>query len=187
MSKIEGTKVITGEVRFSYLHVFDPYAATQGQEEKYSVCLMIPKKDKKTISLIQEAVDAAIDAGQKEKWGGKVPKNLKLPLRDGDEEKDLDENPEYEGMFFLNATSKRQPGLIDSHKQEIIDRNELKSGDWGKASINFFAFSASGNNGVGVGLNNLMKTRDGEALGGTPASAEDDFEGEFEDEDGLLD
>ena len=65
--------------------------------------------------------------------------------------------------------------------------DELKSGDWGKASINFFPFSASGSNGVGVGLNNLMKTRDGESLGGVFTKAEDDFEGEFEDEDGLLD
>ena len=188
MSQIKnGTKVITGEVRFSYLHVFDPYAAVQGQEEKYSVCLLIPKSDTKTVKLIQEAVANATDAGQMEKWGGKVPKNLKLPLRDGDTEKDLDENPEYAGMWFLNASSKRQPGLVDSHKQDIIDREGIKSGDYGKASINFFAFAASGNNGVGVGLNNLMKTKDGDSLGGTVVSAEDDFEGEFEDEDGLLD
>lgn len=187
MASRNGMKVITGEVRFSYLHVFAPYAAQAGQDEKYSVCLLIPKSDTKTIRLIQEAVAEATDKGQKEKWGGKVPKNLKLPLRDGDAEKDLDENPEYEGMFFLNATSKRQPGLVDSHKQEIFSADELKSGDWGKASINFFAFSASGSNGVGVGLNNLMKTKDGESLGGTFTKAEDDFEGEFEDEDGLLD
>lgn len=187
MSSRNGKKVITDEVRFSYLHVFEPYAAQAGQEEKYSVCLLIPKTTKKTIQLIQEAVAEATDEGQKTKWGGKVPKNLKLPLRDGDEEKDLDENPEYEGVFFLNATSKRQPGLVDSHKQEIMTVDELKSGDWGKASINFFPFSASGSNGVGVGLNNLMKTRDGESLGGVFTKAEDDFEGEFEDEDGLLD
>ena len=184
---VNGTKVITGEVRLSYLHVFDKYAATPGREEKYSVCILIPKKDTKTIALIQEAIANATDLGQKTKWGGKVPKNLKMPLRDGDEEKDTDDNPEYAGMFFLNASSKRQPGLVDSHKQEIIDREELKSGDWGKVSINFFPFAASGNNGIGVGINNIMKTKDGIALGGTPASAEDDFEGEFEDEDGLLD
>ena len=187
MASRNGTKVITGEVRFSYLHVFEPYAGVQGQEEKYSVCLLIPKKDKQTIALIQEAIAEATDAGQTSKWGGKVPKNLKLPLRDGDTDKDLDENPEYEGMFFLNCSSKRQPGLVDSHKQEIMTSDELKSGDWGKASINFFPFSASGNNGVGVGLNNLMKTKAGDSLGGGYTKAEDDFEGEFEDEDGLLD
>lgn len=189
MSKlVNGTKVITEEVRLSYLHAFDKYAATPGQEEKYSACILIPKTAKKTLALIQEAISNATDAGQKTKWGGKVPKNLHTPLRDGDEEKDTDEQPEYKGMWFLNASSKVQPGLVDKHLQPIIDREDLKSGDWAKVSINFFAYAASGNNGIGVGLNNIMKTRDGVALGGTPARAEDDFEGEeIEDEDGLLD
>jgi len=185
MSSRNGTKVITGEVRFSYLHVFEPYAGEVGQKPKYSVSLLIPKKDKQTIALIQEAVAEATDMGQTSKWGGKVPKNLKLPLRDGDEEK-ADEHPEYAGMFFLNASSERQPGLVDSHKQEIFSDQELKSGDWGLASINFYPFSVSGNNGIACGLNNLMKKRDGESLGGTPASAEADFAEEFDD-DGMLD
>ena len=185
MSSRNGTKVITGEVRFSYLHVFEPYAGEVGQKPKYSVSLLIPKSDKKTIALIQEAVSEATDIGQTTKWGGKVPKNLKLPLRDGDEEK-AEEHPEYEGMFFLNASSERQPGLVDSHKQEIFSDQELKSGDWGLASINFYPFSVSGNNGIACGLNNLMKKRDGESLGGTPASAEADFAEEFDD-DGMLD
>ena len=185
MSSRNGTKVITGEVRFSYLHVFEPYAAEVGQKAKYSVALLIPKKDKQTIALIQEAVAEATELGQTSKWGGKVPKNLKLPLRDGDEEK-ADEHPEYAGMYFLNASSERQPGLVDSHKQEIFSDQELKSGDWGLASINFYPFAVSGNNGIACGLNNLMKKRDGESLGGTPASAESDFDGEFDD-DGMLD
>ena len=185
MSSRNGTKVITGEVRFSYLHVFEPYAGEVGQKPKYSVSLLIPKSDKKTIALIQEAVGQATDIGQTTKWGGKVPKNLKLPLRDGDEEK-AEEHPEYEGMFFLNASSERQPGLVDSHKQEIFSDQELESGDWGLASINFYPFSVSGNNGIACGLNNLMKKRDGESLGGTPASAEADFAEEFDD-DGMLD
>lgn len=184
MASRNGTKVITGEVRFSYLHVFEPYAAEVGQKAKYSVSLLIPKTDKQTITLIQEAVAEATDQGQMSKWGGKVPKNLKLPLRDGDEEK-ADEHPEYEGMFFINASSDRQPGLVDSHKQEIFSDQELKSGDWGLASINFYPFSVSGNNGIACGLNNLMKKRDGESLGGTPASAEADFDGEWDDDDML--
>ena len=185
MSSRNGTKVITGEVRFSYLHVFEPYAGEVGQKAKYSVALLIPKKDKQTIALIQEAIAEATDQGQTSKWGGKVPKNLKLPLRDGDEEK-ADEHPEYAGMYFVNASSERQPGLVDSHKQEIFSDQELKSGDWGLASINFYPFSVSGNNGIACGLNNLMKKRDGESLGGTPASAEADFAEEFDD-DGMLD
>ena len=186
MPSRNGTKVITGEVRLSYLHVFEPYANEAGQDPKYSVSLLIDKKDKQTLQLIQEAIAEATDQGQTSKWGGKVPKNLKLPLRDGDEDKDLDVNPEYKGKYFINTTSKRQPGLVDSHKQEIFSENELKSGDYGKASINFYPFSVQGNNGIAVGINNLMKTRDGESLGGSYVKAEDDFDGEWDDE-GLLD
>ena len=186
MGSVNGTKVITDECRFTFLHVFEPHSNDPGKEAKYSVCLLIPKTDKKTLAYIKEAVNAALEQGQKTLWGGKTPKALKLPLRDGDEEKDTEEYPEYAGMMFLNATSKRQPGLVDSHKQEIMTAEELKSGDYGKASIGFFPFSASGYNGVGVGLNNLMKTRDGEPLGGSYVKPEDDFDGEFEDEDGLL-
>lgn len=187
MASRNKTKVITGLVRFSYLHVFEPFAGQPGQDEKYSACILIPKTERETIAAIQEACAEAVDEGQVNKWAGKVPKNLKMPLRDGDEEKDLDKNPEYKGMFFLNASSKRQPGLIDSHKQEIFTTDELKSGDWGKVSLNFYPFAVSGNNGIAVGLNNLMKVKDGEALGGGGSSAESDFAGEFEDEDGLLD
>lgn len=186
MPKRNGTKVITGEVRFSYLHVFEAYAASADQDPAYSVCLLIPKTDKETIRLIQEATAEATDQGQKSKWGGKVPKNLKTPLRDGDAEKDTDESPEFKGMFFLNCKSKRRPGLVDSHKMDIMSSDEMKSGDYGKASINFYPFAVSGNNGVAVGLNNLMLTKTGDPLGGAAASAEDDFEGEWDDE-GLMD
>lgn len=186
MPKREDTRVITGEVRLSYAHLFEPYAAQQGQEAKYSVCLLIPKNDKTTVRLIQEAVAEATDLGQKTKWGGKVPKTLHNPLRDGDEEKDLEKNPEYEGHWFVNATSKRQPGMVDSHKMEIFTPDELKSGDFAKVSINFYPYSASGNNGVACGLNNVMKTRTGESLGGGYVSAETDFEDEFDEDDDLL-
>lgn len=188
MPKLQnGTNVITGVVRFSYLHVFEPYAAEVGQKPKYSVSLLIPKTDKQTIALIQKAVENAKKLGvEKGKWSkDSIPKNLKLPLRDGDEEK-ADEHPEYEGMYFLNASSDRQPGILDSHRNYLMDPEELKSGDWGLASINFYPFSVSGNRGIACGLNNLMKKKDGESLGGTRTSAETDFDGEFDD-DGMLD
>jgi hypothetical protein len=41
-------------------------------------------------------------------------------------------------------------------------------------TVNLFPYSASGNNGVGVGLNNVIKLRDGEKLSGG-RSADADF------------
>ena len=100
MSKnMQPTKVITGKVRFSYVNIFKSRAFQPGQDEKFSICLLIPKKDKKTVADIRAAMEAAIQIGVSEKWGGKKPANLKLPLRDGDEER-ADEAEEYKGMFF---------------------------------------------------------------------------------------
>lgn len=164
------TKVVTGEVRFSYAHVFEP-ASIEGSEPKYSVSILIDKNDKKTLSRVKAAIEAAKQAGLS-KFGGKIPANLKLPLRDGDTEREDDEV--YAGKYFINANAKTKPGLVDKGGNPIIDTTEFYSGCYGHASITFYAFNTSGNKGIACGLNNLMKTRDGEMLGGR-ASAEDDF------------
>ena len=177
------TKVITGKVRFSYVNIFKSRAFQAGQDEKFSICLLIPKEDKATIKKIKAAIEEAIQEGISSKWGGKKPANLKLPLRDGDDER-ADEAEEYVGMYFLNANSNQKPGIVDQDLNEILDPDEVYSGCWGRASINFYAFNSNGNRGVGVGLNNIQKLSDGERLGAARASAESDFGGEdFEDEE----
>lgn len=165
------TKVITGKVRFSYAHVFEPHSVEEGGQKKYSVSILIPKSDKKTLAKIEAAVEAATEAG-KGKWGNKIPKNLKLPLRDGDEEREDDEN--YAGMMFVNASSNSKPGIVDANLDALMDQDEFYSGCYGRASLNFYAFNVSGNKGIACGLNNLQKLEDGDRLSGG-ASAEEDF------------
>lgn len=184
MSKeVNSTKVVTGKVRFSYVNIFKARSFVAGQEEKYSICLLIDKKDKATLSKIKVAIEAAKKQGIADKWGGKLPANLKLPLRDGDAER-ADEAEEYTGMFFLNANSNQKPGIVDENLNEILDPTEVYSGCYGRASINFFPFNSNGNKGIAVGLNNVQKLADGEPLGATRASAEDDFADSRPDLDG---
>jgi len=168
------TKVVTGKVRFSYLHVFEPQAIGDSAEKKYSTNLIIPKKDKVTLGKIKAAIDNAKEAG-KAKLGGKIPANLKTPLRDGDIEKPEDET--YADSYFLAANAKTKPGLVDKDLQPIMDQDGLYSGCYGRASVTFYAFNTNGNKGIACGLNNLQKLEDGEPLGGrnTPES---DFGGE---------
>ena len=142
------TKVVTGEVRFSFLNVFEP-KSINGSEEKYSVSLLIPKTDTKTINAINRAVEAAKQAGIG-KFGGKIPAVMKLPLRDGDAERPDDEV--YAGYYFVNANCKQQPGLVYKNGQKIIDSTDLYSGCYGHASINFFAFNNNGNKGIALSL-----------------------------------
>lgn len=179
--KLDGTKVVTGKVRFSYLHVFEPQGVN-GSEPKYSVSLIIPKEDKETIAAIEKAIDDAKENGRG-KFGGKIPANLKTPLRDGDEDRPEDEN--YADCFFVNANSKTKPGLVYKNGDPIEDELDLYSGCYGRASITFYAFNTNGNKGIACGLNNLMKLEDGESLGGR-VSAERDFEDFIEEDEDIF-
>ena len=177
------TKVITGvDTRWSYANVWDP-KSINGGTPKYSVSLIIPKSDKVTIQKIKAAIQAAYEEGEgKLKGNGKsVPSLsvLKTPLRDGDLERPDDEA--YRNAYFVNANSATAPGIVDADRQQIIDRSEVYSGVYGRASINFYAFNSNGNKGIACGLNNLQKIRDGEPLGGK-ASAESDFATDDDDD-----
>jgi hypothetical protein len=164
------TKVITGKVRFSYANVWQP-KSINGGDEKYSVSLIIPKKDKQTVAEIQAAIELAKKEGAT-KFGGKVPASLKLPLRDGDVDRPDDEA--YKGCYFVNANSKDRPGIVDQNVKPILDQTEFYSGCYGRASITFYAFNQNGNKGIACGLQNLQKLSDGEPLSGR-SRAEDDF------------
>ena len=96
------TKVITGKCRASFVHIFEPQSIN-GSDPKYSMSLIIPKSDSKTIGAIKAAIDEAIQNGISGKWGGKRPPNLKLPLRDGDVDREEDEA--YQDAYLVNATS----------------------------------------------------------------------------------
>lgn len=177
MSKqVNSTKVVTGKVRFCYVNVFEPTAMNEGDTPKYNICVLIPKSDTATIDKIKKAIEAAKEAGKAKlaDKNGRIPANLKLPLRDGDEER-LDD-PAFEDHYFINANSMRQPSIVDRSLNPIMSRDEFYSGCYGRASINFYAFNAS-SKGIAAGLNNLQKLEDGEMLAGG-STAEEDFGGD---------
>lgn len=169
-------KVITGpDTRWSYANVWEP-KSINGGTPKYSVSLIIPKSDTKTVAKLKAAIEAAYREGEsKLKGNGKTVPPLaaiKNPLRDGDTERPDDEA--YANAYFINANATTAPGIVDVDRNPILIRSEVYSGVYGRASISFYAFNSNGNKGIACGLNNLQKVRDGEPLGGK-ASAESDF------------
>ena len=176
-------KVITGpNTRWSYVNAWEP-KSINGGTPKYSVSLIIPKSDTKTLEKIKAALDAAYHEGEaKLRGNGKsVPPmtSLKLPLRDGDTERPDDEA--YRNSYFINANATNAPGIVDADRNPILTRSEVYSGVYGRASISFYAFNSNGNKGIACGLNNLQKVRDGEPLGGK-VSAESDFATDDDDD-----
>jgi hypothetical protein len=179
MANVNRTKVITGKnTRLSYFHGWEP-TSINGGPERYSVSVLIPKDDKETVKAINDAVDAAIEEGIA-KFGGKKPNKaaIKLPLRDGDTER---EDEAYAGHWFINANSKTAPQIVDKAVKPILDRDEVYSGCYARVSLNFYAFNSNGNKGIACGLGNIQKIRDGESLGGR-SSATDDFSIEEDDD-----
>jgi hypothetical protein len=147
------------------------------------VSLIIPKKDTVTVNKIKAAIQAAYEEGESKLKGNSksVPPlaAIKTPMRDGDVERPDD--PAYANSYFINANSTTAPGIVDADRQPILERSEVYSGVYGRASISMYSFNTNGNKGIACGLNNLQKIRDGEPLG-SRSRAEDDFAADEDDD-----
>lgn len=169
--------------RLSYANLFEP-KGFPGQEPKYSTACLIPKDDEATIKVIKAAINEAANRDKDKKWGGKIPKDLRSPLRDGDEDRPEDEI--YEGHFFLNANAqaKRQPKLMTRVKGQEATEDDLYSGVYAVVVVNFFGYNTSGNKGIGVGLLAVQKLKDGEALAGGKVDVDAlDFDAEIDEDE----
>ena len=175
-------KIITGKVRASFVHLFEAQSVN-GSEPKFSCSFIIPKSDTETIAAIKVATEEARQEGVP-KWGGKIPPNLKLPLRDGDI--DRPDDPNYEGCYFINASSKEKPGIVDRKRIPITDPLTVYSGCYVRASLNIYPFNTNGNRGIAAGLNNVQFWCNGEPLNGR-VRAEDEFDAldDVDDDDFL--
>lgn len=177
--------VITGVVRFNYVSLLSPRSVADDQDPTYSAVILIPKDDTETVSLIKEAIEEAKSKGKEKMWGGKVPPNIRTPLRDGDDERP--EDPNYMGCYFINVKAKEKPPIRGRDgKTEIDDPAEFYSGVFGRAIIRFYPYAAAGNKGVGVAIQAAQKVADGPSIG--PAirveeAFEDLTDGESELED----
>ena len=169
------TKVVTGKVRFSYVTIDKPRASEEGAEPKYSVVLLIPKTDTATLEKIKAAIAEAADRFRQKNGAASLPASPMIPLHDGDGTKPNSGEPygdECKGCYVMNASSRDQPIMRDGFNEPLLDPNEIYSGCYGRAIINFYGYN-NRRKGVGCGLLGVQKLHDGEPLGGTRASADD--------------
>jgi hypothetical protein len=170
------TNVTTGKVRVSYVHLFKPYAYQPGQEEKFSVTVLVPKTDTATKQRIDDAIEAAKQRGTTEKWNGQCPPVVPTPIYDGDGVRPSDGmafGPECKGhwVFTANAKADYPPEIVDERCNPIINQSEVYSGMYARVNVNFFPYAFGGKKGIGCGLGPVQKVADGESLGGGAMSA----------------
>lgn len=173
MTQLNETTVVTGEVRLSYVNLFEAKKFNEANADevpKYSVTILIPKTDTKTIDKIKMAIQKAAEKGAQRHFGGRVPTNVPNTLKDGDTEtNDLGElrcnvNPELKGHYYMRLSSKFKPLVLDANKNEILNPLDVYSGCYGRVSLQCYAYSGNGKRGISAVLVNVMKTRDGEPL-----------------------
>lgn len=175
------TKITTGKIRFSYVTLAQPKASEEGATPKYSVVLLIPKSDTATLQKIKKAIAEAADAFRARNGQTSLPSNPMSPLHDGDGQKPNggDYGDECKGCWVMNASSTIKPLMLDEFRNDITDPNEIYSGCYGKAVINFYGYN-NRRKGIGCGLLGVQKLHDGDPLGGVMATA-DDFEDDGDD------
>lgn len=167
--------LVTGKVRFSYANVFEPRAAQNGGEPKYSVTLLIPKTDNVTYQRIIAEINKTLQENVADTFKGVMPANPRIPIYDGDGLRESGETfrAECKGHWVMTAKSNVAPEVVDENCQPILSKNEFYSGCYGRASIRFYAYNQNGNKGIGCGLGNVQKLEDGQPLDGRTTAAED--------------
>jgi hypothetical protein len=177
------TKVVTGKVRFSYVNIFYPRASIFSKDSRYSLSLIIDKEDKETLGRIYCAMEAAKEEGNN-LWGGSIPENLILPLKNGSLHKEP--RKEYENKFYINTSSKLKPGVVDNKLTPITDASVVYSGCYGRVSLNFYPYEQGDIKGIGCALLNVQMLEQGETLG-AHSKPEEDFEAIEKYENDFLD
>lgn len=184
-------KISTGKVRLSYAQVWEPKEQQNGLIQ-YSCALLIKKSDKKTIAKINSTLKAMLaDKDVINKLDGKI-KGANMPLLDGDVNKP--EDPVYADCYYINAKAYEgnPPKILDRNKNEIMDKDEVYSGCYCQAVIQFKPYN-NNSRGIRTELLALRKLADGDKLSGTVVS-DDDFDDDIDEsvfgddtDDGLED
>lgn len=179
--KFEGIKVVTPVFRASYLTVFEPKAYEDGPE-KYSVECLFDKDKADLDDMKAKMKKIAVMAWGKDK--AKWPKNFRWPFKDGDEKEDASEH--YANHIYLRADSLQPVGIFDQEKNDIMDKREIYSGCYCKASLymvpyeNIGGKGSEGRSGIKCYLQGVQLIKTGEAFGNQ--GGKNDFEVEDNDE-----
>jgi len=163
-------------------------ADDENEEGKYTIEVLIPKKDKETIAAIKTYVTNIIQKSDKLKVGQKQAAkkkaldwadayNVYAILKDGDKQNEKREAEEkevrvqYKDHMILRLKKKESNGrplVVDEQATQIPDmsiREEIQSGYWVNVAFSAFAYAYQGNPGVSVSLSGVQKVKEDEVFG----------------------
>lgn len=173
-------------VRLSYPSLFKPKAFEDGGTAKFSASFIL---DKKTHAKKIKEIQAAIAQLQTDAFKGKVPKNIKICLRDGSEKEDTDGYGD--GVMFISSSSSRRPPVVDRDLSPLTETDTKPyAGCFVNATVRLWVQDNQYGKRVNAELRAVQFAKDGEAFGATAADPNSEFsalEGEDDDAAGLVD
>lgn len=178
MANTNPAHVVLTNVRLSYTHLTEPWSSPGSDKKRYGATILVPKTSVENKAKIDAAIRAATESART-KYGAAFPVQPKHSVHDGDGVRPSDGQPfgpECRGCWVFTAGSDIRPKVVDGNRQEILDPTAIYSGMYANVGISFFGYNNPQNKGIGVSLDNVQKIADGEPLGFTRASVEDDFQ-----------
>lgn len=158
------TKVLTGEVRLSYVHLSQPYANPNqaNSEPKYSATLLIPKTDVATYQDLIASRDAAYEAAVQNDWKGNRPQLRSMLIYDGDgvRQDGSKFGPECAGHWVITASTKRKPQVVDISNVNVeLAPQDIYSGIYARVTLNFFSFNSTGEKSSSANHRSFLTSR----------------------------
>ena len=181
-------KLMLNDVRLAFPALFDAKTVGGEGEPAFSATFLFPANGE-----VHKAVEKAIEAVAKEKWGAKAPDILKALrasgktcLKDGDEKANYDG---FDGMFFISARNTSRPLVLDRDKSELGKASgKPYAGCQVNGSVEIWAQDNGYGKRINASLRGVQFVKDGDAFGGgAPASADEfDSVSEGADADSLV-
>ncbi len=163
----------TNDGVFSFAYLVEPRPESDFKAGHYGTDFVT--RDPETLKAIKEYLNEVIQTAVKDVWENKMPKEMLLPLKKGDEASDL-----TKGAYVLKTHTKHEPKVYIRNESgralEVTpdEFSDIYSGMIGEVVIKFSAYSYGGNKGITAYLSAACKTANGTPLG-SKGNYEDDF------------
>lgn len=175
--------------RFAFTQGLFGLQTTQSGKKQWNVTILFPKTADLS-PLHNLAAEAA-----KAEWGDKAIQMIKdgiikSPFLDGDgkqgkSKKTGEPHMGFPSNMFIRCTSGEdyRPKIVNGKLLPIVDKADLKSGDYGYAVLNAYTWENRENGkGVTFGISLVLKAKEGESLGGGGGGSAEDYFEKIEDE-----
>ena len=169
-------KIKLNNVRLSFAQLFEAKTVNGEGKPAYSASFLIDPKDPQIV-----AVNAAIEAVAKDKWGAKSDTTLKAMkaadktcLHSGDLKSNYDG---FEGMLYISSRNSMRPLVIDVDKTPLVESDgKPYSGCYVNCSIELWAQDNNYGKRINATLMGVQYFKDGESFSGGGVASEDDFD-----------